>query len=69
MAQAKGGAIAKVLMIGAFVVIGGIFYWLSVNAVPAPAPVAVEAPEEVTDLVAPDGSEPGEAPTDDASAN
>jgi len=44
MAQIKGGALGTALMVGAFVVIGGVFYWLSVTAVPAPTPAAVEAP-------------------------
>jgi hypothetical protein len=44
MAQAKGGALGTALMVGAFVVIAASFYWLSIVAVPAEAPEAVEAP-------------------------
>ena len=68
MAQAKGGALGTALMVGAFVLIGALFYWLSITAVPAPTPAAVEAPalEASGESPAPE-MDGGEAPAAGAS--
>lgn len=71
MAQGKGGGLATLTMVGAFVVIGVVMFALSVVGGGSPPPGAIEAPaaEAPVDMPAAESASPDTATTEAPAAN